>query len=538
MQRIVLLPLACLAVTPWGLIAGGPPAPVVTQPCDEISGTLVIVGGGNLPNDVRDDFVQRAGGANAKLVVIPTASATADGAAAAKSLEPWARYKLAALSLFHTRDRKKADDPMFVKPLTEATAVWLGGGDQNKLTEAYLGTAVEKELVNLLARGGVIGGTSAGAAVMSKVMIAGGNPEAKLAKGFGFLTHAVLDQHFLKRERTARLVGVLAKNPGLFGIGIDEGTAAIIKGRTLTVRGTSSVVIILSEGAGRPLLQTTLKAGAKADLIALSRAAVVRTQSPWPPAKPRVPYVPSGTLVSGGGGAMPKEVWKRFLDGAGGAKSHIVYIPTAAEDPIAAEPEDLKRLKAEGAGSVKLLHTRKRTEAQTDAFLAELKKATGIWFGEGRPWRLVDSYLGTRAAQEMHAVLARGGAIGGSSAGASIQADYMVRGDPLSDIKPMAEGYEQGLGFIQGIAIDQHFFKRGRLRDMTSVVAAYPQLLGIGIDEQTAIVVRGEVMDVLGVGKVAVYNRQRPTDPGQPDYEELTAGMRYDLKARRILKGN
>jgi len=227
-----------------------------------------------MPDDVREQFLKLAGGDKAKLVVIPTASASAGE----KSLEPWKKYELAALTLLHTRDRKQADDPAFVKPLTEATAVWFGGGDQNNLTAAYRGTLVEKELHKLLGRGGVIGGTSAGAAVMSQVMIAGGNPVAKVDRGFGFVTHAVVDQHFLKRERTDRLVGVLKQHPGLFGIGIDEGTAAILKGRTLTVRGVSNVVLCLSEGGGRKLSLVKLKAGDKADLIALSRAAVGRTQ--------------------------------------------------------------------------------------------------------------------------------------------------------------------------------------------------------------------------------------------------------------------
>ena len=229
-------------------------------------------------------------------------------------------------------------------------------------------------------------------------------------------------------------------------------------------------------------------------------------------------------------------MWKRFREAAGGDQAHLVYIPTAMDDPVPVEPAEAKKLRSLGVASVKILHTRKRSEADAEAFLTELKKATGIWFSGGRQWRFVDSYLGTKAEKEMHAVLERGGVIGGSSAGASIQADYMVRGDPLGNIKPMAEGYERGLGFLQGVAIDQHFFKRKRLADMTSVMAAYPQFLGIGIDEQTAIVVRGEVMEVVGVSKVAVYDRRRPVMEGQPDYELLTAGMRYDLKARQVVK--
>jgi len=508
------------------------------EPLEDINGTLVMVGGGTTPADVRDDFVKRAGGANAKLVVIPTATAAADKADAEGSLEPWKKYKLASLTLLHTRDRRKADDPAFVKPLTEATAVWFGGGDQSNITAAYLGTAVEAELKKLLARNGVIGGTSAGAAIMTELMITGGAKEAKTGRGMGFLTHCVVDQHFLKRDRTERLIGVLKNNLGLFGIGIDEGTAAIIKGRTLTVKGTSYVVTILPEGGGRKLTQTKLKSGEKADMIALSRAAIERANGVWPPLQPPVPNVPKGTLVIGGGGGMPKEVWKRFIEAAGGPKANIVFVPTAGDDPVPKEPGEMKSIRKEGPASIKILHTRKRAEANSDAFLADLKKATGVWFTGGRQWKLVDAYQGTRAEKEMHAVLERGGVIGGSSAGASIQNDFMLRGDPFSNVKPMFEGYERGLSFIQGVAIDQHFFKRKRLPDMTNVMAAHPQLLGIGLDEQTAIVVKGEIMEVIGNSKIAIYNRQLSVVAGQPDYEVLTPGMRYDMKARKLIKAN
>jgi cyanophycinase len=129
--------------------------------------------------------------------------------------------------------------------------------------------------------------------------------------------------------------------------------------------------------------------------------------------------------------------------------------------------------------------------------------------------------------------LARGGVIAGSSAGASIQADYMVRGNPLGNLDISAEGYERGLGFLKGVAIDQHFFKRKRPPDMTELMARYPQLLGIGIDEGTALIVQGEIMQVVGRSTVAVYDRTRPAaDNGNADYELLKAGTKFNLRTR------
>jgi cyanophycinase-like exopeptidase len=95
-----------------------------------------------------------------------------------------------------------------------------------------------------------------------------------------------------------------------------------------------------------------------------------------------------------------------------------------------------------------------------------------------------------------------------------------------------AEGYERGLGFLPGCAVDQHFFARKRLPDMTGLMKLYPQLLGIGIDESTALVVKGTTAEVIGRSKAAFYDYRQKPKPGEPDYVEVKAGESYDLKAR------
>lgn len=497
-----------------------------------IKGSLVIVGGGKIPDAVREEFLRLAGGSQTRLVVIPTASAAADKDAN-KSLEPWKKYPLASLTSFHTRSREKANDPTFIKPLREATAVWFGGGDQSRITDAYLGTAVETELKKLLERDGVIGGTSAGAASMSGIMITGGNPQATTGKGFGFLPNIIVDQHCLKRDREPRLTSVLAKKPGWAGIGIDESTAVIVQGRALRVTGESAAVVMLRASENRPVSRQVLRDAGKADLVALSRAAIERTRPAFPSAKPQVASVPRGTLIIGGGGGMPDEVWTRFIEAAGGPDAPIVFIPTAMPDPISSKYAEMDKLKKAGAKNVKLVHARTPAEAEKPAVINALREAKGIWFTGGRQWRLVDAYLDTTAEKEMHGVLARGGVIGGSSAGASIQADYMVRGDPLGNTKMIAEGYERGLGFLKGVAIDQHFFKRKRVEDMSAFMNVFPQLLGIGIDENTALVVRGEEMEIIGKSIVGVFDRRKPRGLGQLDFEIFQPGSRYNLKSRQ-----
>lgn len=275
------LAAVCLTVLP----ALADEAPKIEAPLralnDEIRGALVIVGGGGFPDDVRDSFVQLAGGKNGKLVVIPTASERADRTRRYPSVDYWQAQGLKSVTLLHTMDRKQADDPSFVKPLTEATAAWLDGGDQTRLADAYHGTAVEKELRRLLAHGGVIGGTSAGASIMSDIMITGGNQQQpSVGTGFGLLPNVVIDQHFQNRKRQKRLLRVLASHPRCLGLGIDEATAVVVKGHTFTVLGKANVTVCLPPAEGDDSNVKLLKSGEIGDLALLSKSVLTRFKTP------------------------------------------------------------------------------------------------------------------------------------------------------------------------------------------------------------------------------------------------------------------
>jgi cyanophycinase len=235
------------------------------------AGSLVLVGGGDLPDAAAVRFLELAGGKNARLVVIPTATELADTPERLPCRAHWLARGAAAVVLLHTRSRQQADDPAFVKPLTEATGVWFSGGDQSRLVDPYHGTLVERELHQLLARGGVIGGTSAGAAVMSPVMIVGGSRRAEVGTGFGFLPGYVVDTHFGNRQRLDRLLGVLARHPNDTGLGIDEDTAVVVTGQTLTVLGSGAVRVCTPVGDGPAHVQV-LKAGDRFAQPALAQA--------------------------------------------------------------------------------------------------------------------------------------------------------------------------------------------------------------------------------------------------------------------------
>jgi cyanophycinase len=248
----------------------------------------VIAGGGLLPDAVRGRFLELAGGKAARIVVIPTASDKADTPQLLKT-PGYFRAEGADVTVLHTHSRAEADDPAFVKPLTVATGVWFTGGAQSRLIEAYHGTAVERELQKLLARGGVIGGTSAGAAVMSRVMILGGTTTATVGTGFGFLQGVVVDQHFLTRHRQGRLLGVLAQHPQSPGLGIDEQTAIVVHGAALTVVGNSTVSACPPSSAGQAARVRVLKAGDWIDLAALAREGPGPRLPAPAPAKPAAP---------------------------------------------------------------------------------------------------------------------------------------------------------------------------------------------------------------------------------------------------------
>jgi len=237
------------------------------------TGSLVICGGGGLPEELKERFVQLAGGRKARIVVIPTAHPSADAPDADKDLDVWKALGVASVRLLHTRSREKANDPAFVEPLSHATGVWLGGGDQTRLTEPYLGTEVEKHLKGLLDRGGVIGGISAGAAAMTHIMIASGRTKATEGEGFDFLPGAVIDQHFMMRNRLKRLLDLLARHPGLVGFGIDERTALVVRGKRLSVIGDSYVMACVPGSEGRPPRMEVLKRGDYADLRELQASA-------------------------------------------------------------------------------------------------------------------------------------------------------------------------------------------------------------------------------------------------------------------------
>jgi len=271
----------------------------------------------------------------------------------------------------------------------------------------------------------------------------------------------------------------------------------------------------------------------------------------------QVPGTENGHLVIVGGSFSDTTIYLRFLELAGVPGSLIIIIPTAGSDQNLFEKGGWdgieKRFRENGFDNFQFLHTRDPKVADSEKFVEPITRATGVWFTGGRQWRLADAYLHTRTHEEILKLLERGGVIGGSSAGASIMGSYLVRGDTKTNVVMMGD-HEEGLGLLTNCAIDQHLLALNRQFDILEILKAHPELLGIGLDENTAIVVHNNEFEVIGTSYVAIYDGtickfirdksdwsiERPEINILPEGSErfylLDNGRRYSLKERMVLE--
>jgi cyanophycinase len=246
---------------------------------------------------------------------------------------------------------------------------------------------------------------------------------------------------------------------------------------------------------------------------------------------------PQGTVIAVGGGSLGPRIYEAFINAAGGPNSLILDVPNnSIGKPTSTAPESSgEGFRKHGAHNVQVLFTQSREVADSDAFVAIIKQAKGIWFEGGRQYRVMEAYAGTKTERAFAEVLERGGVIGGSSAGMAVLGDFLVRGAPSEDNYILDyPGFEKGLGYLRNTATDMHVVARERLPDLTSVTARYPKVLGISADEGTAWVVHGDVGHVIGSGKAFVYNRGGLTDPEVP-YLMLYPGDTYNLFTRQVV---
>jgi cyanophycinase len=262
-----------------------------------------------------------------------------------------------------------------------------------------------------------------------------------------------------------------------------------------------------------------------------------------------------GYLFIIGGGDRPESMMKKFVDLAGQFGSgKIIIFPMASSVPAEVGPEEAEEFKKLGARDAEsIILTREQALKKDSAEV--LEEAGGVFFSGGDQSRLMDVLRDTPIHRKLLELYEKGCVIGGTSAGAAVMSKVMITGDERREVK---EGHEfetieagnvvtvEGFGFLKTTIVDQHFATRKRHNRLISLVAENPQLLGIGIDESTAVIVRpGEVFEVVGEKDVVVYDGSKAKIRISPSrmigftgmlMDVLIPGDRFDLKTRKAAR--
>jgi cyanophycinase len=571
MKRNISIFLSIVMLTVANYSTFAQPSPITINKTKTLhgpeKGSLIIGGGGGSTPKIQEKFLELAGGKeNAHIVIITAASNDSLAAYTNVSAE---RLKeqlgVKDVVVLHTKGLVEANSDEFIEPLKRATAVYFEGGRQWRTADSYLNTKTHQAFLDVLNRGGVIIGGSAGASIQGSFLWRGDTSGKYITigdhtQGLSFLKNSVIDQHLLRRNREFDLVEFIRKAPELIGIGLDERTAVLVQGDTLEVIGESYAIIydhntIIGKGNNAHVVDGKenytastgpfffLYEGQKYDLanrkvIPLPPRDFNRTrsdslrisapvygqnlQSVTAPARSSEAFArvspittkvsttrhgpEKGSLIIAGSGFTP-EVWDKFLELAGGKeKSNIVVITAAAGDSAALTNRTAEGIKRRfGIENVITLHTKSLEVANSEEFIEPLKKATAVFFEGGRQWRTADSYLNTLTHQAFVDVLDRGGVIIGGSAGASIQGSFLWRGDTAGAHIPVGN-HTQGLGFLKKSVIDQHLLRRNRAFDLVDFIRNASELIGIGLDETAAILVQRDTLEVIGNSYVAIYD--------------------------------
>lgn len=251
------------------------------------------------------------------------------------------------------------------------------------------------------------------------------------------------------------------------------------------------------------------------------------------------------------GGAEDKEgdckILREFLRCAGGTKAHIVIMTAATSLPGEVGDNYIRVFERLGAEDVRVLDTQTPEDANNPDYLEAIEQATGIFFTGGEQARIITCLKDTKLDAAMHKRYSEGIIIGGTSAGAAMMPDMMIiEGDSETNPRVEVVAMGPGMGFLPGVVIDQHFAQRGRLGRLVTALLLQPAVLGFGIDENTAILVSGDELEVIGESAVTVIDESeklhdnidgRLKDEGLAicgaKLHILPHGYRFNLKTRQ-----
>lgn len=257
-----------------------------------------------------------------------------------------------------------------------------------------------------------------------------------------------------------------------------------------------------------------------------------------------------GTLVIIGG-AEDKEgeckILREFVRFAGGIEARIVIMTVATSLPEEVGADYINALEKLGVAEVKVVDTDRQEDANDPAAIEAIKKATGVFFTGGNQARITDLLKNTKIDKLLHQRLSRGLVIAGTSAGAAMMPDMMiVNGESETNPRLETVDLKPGMGFFKGVIIDQHFAQRGRIGRLISALLQQPAVLGFGIDENTAIAVKNNEIEVIGEGVVTIIDMTNVADCNKGKSSDdkplaicgvrlhiLPHGYRFDLVERK-----
>ena len=491
-----------------------------------IYGKLMLAGTGNISGRTQATFALFAGEKAGKLLVL-----SADIGRKIKTTPDWTN-QIGSVEIFNLNKRDKELPEDLLKALGEATAVWL---TDDLSRDCPAGLQLKNELKALLHRNGIIGGQGIAAESMATTI----KDNNGLREGLDLLPNSIISSPSGTNNSFPEIINKL---PGRVGWEIPPQASVLIhNGRQISVIGYPEITLRTAANGEWPERVASFGPPIDdlpytGDLISWNRSAIARLNEKYPPHIAPIPEVSNGTLLIVGGHGFPEGMWEKVIDCAGGKDANYVCFSQSAASTGA------ERLRELGCRNISVYMVKTGVDGigqgNDPQLLKDLEKADCIYFGGGRTYKFMDAYHNTEAHKLMHKVLERGGIILGGSAGAQIQGDFLVRGDPRTNNELWMEGNDVGLGFIKGVIIDAHFRERGREKILPSLLAKHPQMLGIGIDETTAIMVQGTIAEVMGPHSVTFYDLTKPANTNKNDVhkgkpEVLMAGEKYDLKLRK-----
>lgn len=487
-----------------------------------ISGKLILAGEGEITNRSLKTFAWLAGESDGRVVVV------------SNNQNIQLKDRLAQLvGQVLVLPPQNSNDPIqMVKAMQRATAVWLA----DDFPKSPVDERFQRLLQAVLDRDGVVAGQGVGAERLATSV--GG--ESGIEKGFGLLPNSIVAA--TSGNQTQALRAALKIEPERVGWEIPQDAFVVVhEGRRIAVLGSTEISLRVAARGDWPERHESFAPPIDnlpytTDLMAWSRSGQARTKPLFPPKVAPTPSVDKGTLIIIGGGGSTPDMWDCLIESAGGKSAKFVCISQSADSYGA------KKLKTLGCQNVQVFFSfskDKTVPGDDGKLLTALKDADAIYLGGGRTFRFMDAYQNTQAHQLMRSVLAKGGVIAGTSAGAQIQGDFLVRGDPRTNQTLWYKGNDTGLGFLQGVIIDAHFRQRGRHNTFPELLKLHPQMLGIGIDEATAIVVTGTEARVLGRHNVTFYNNAANGDAHGPvEPVVLSAKEIFDFKNRKQILPN